>query len=318
MLVPVMALVGAPIVMVLPVRGAVFFLDRDNTGNGQEALTISAIDGAGNVIFGPVVQSVPVGSRLSIPIGTFFAYSAPPVANPILVTLTSNAGNGFSQQIVYSVLGACIELPTTVFNTIGLDIIETDGTFVVIDGTTSPSVNLNADPPRPTNPDGLGAFVDGYLIVNTASLNIRSGDGPQYTLVGRVSGGTELIVFGRNADRTWWFVQVGEIRGWVNGTLTIARGDLTLVPIAPVNGEILGPRFYVYADTYLLAVPVANTSWLCEIEGDTEYFIIGQDADGEFIQIVAECNGATVIGWLGVDFGAIRNSGSIGIPVTAQ
>ena len=299
-------------------QGGGVFLNRDNTGAGEEALTITAIDGTGNVIFGPIQQNVLVGSRLSIPAGTYFSYNAPPAANPILVTLTSNAGNGYNQQIVYSVLGACIELPTTVFNTIGLDVLESDGVFVVVDGSTSPSVGLNIDPPRPTNPDGLQAFVDGYLLVNTASLNIRSGDGPEYTLVGRVAGGTELIVLGRNEDRTWWFVQVGEIRGWVLGELTITRGDLTLVPIAPVNGEILGARFYVYSDSYLLASPVAGTSWLCEIEGDTEYFIIGQNSNGEFIQVVATCNGASVIGWLGIDYGAIRNSGDLGIPVTAR
>lgn len=299
-------------------QGGGILLDRNNTGNGTESFTISAVDGNGNTVFGPVTDSSLVGSRLSIPQGAFFGYTTAPTANPILVTLTSNAGNGYSQQTIYSTLGLCDRLPTVILTAIGLDVLETAGAFVVVDGRTSPSVPLNVDPPRPNNPDGIGVFVNGYLVVNTASLNIRSGDSPAYTIVGRVAGGTQMLVLGRNADRSWWFVQVGEIRGWVNGSLTVVRGDLTQAPIAPVVGEILGARLYVYSNTYLLQAPVANSSWLCEIRGNAEYHIVGQNSNGEFIQVQADCNGIDVIGWVPAEYGAIRNAGDLGIPVTAR
>lgn len=299
-------------------QGGGVFLDRDNTGNGNESFTISATDGNGNLIFGPVTDASFVGSRLSIPQGTFFGYTTPPTANPILVTMTSNAGNGYSEQTIYSTLGLCDRLPTVILTAIGLDVLETAGAFTVVDGRTSPSVPLNVDPPRPDNPDNIGAFVNGYLVVNTASLNIRSGDDPAYTIVGRVEGGTDLVVLGRNEDRSWWFVQVDDIRGWVNGSLTVVRGDLTQVPIAPVVGEVQGARLYVYSNTYLLQFPMANSSWLCQISGNAEYYIIGQNSDGEYIQIQADCNGVDVIGWIPAEYGAIRNSGDLGIPVTAR
>ena len=39
------------------------------------------------------------------------------------------------------------------------------------------------------------------LVVNTSFLNVRSGDGPQYTVVLTVVGGTELPVLGREQQQ---------------------------------------------------------------------------------------------------------------------
>ncbi|NJL56725.1 SH3 domain-containing protein [bacterium] len=223
--------------------GGVIFT-RDNTGEGREEFTITAVDGEGNVLFGPLSESIFVDSRLYLERGLFFEYETAPAANPILVSIISNEGNGADLQIVYSVIGNCPGLPAAVseeLNEIVFDLLA-----FVIDPQPSASVPLNSDPPRPVNPDGIGRLFAGYLIVDTSSANLRSGDGPQYTIVGRVSGGTELIVLGVNERRTWWYVQVGDIRGWINNELIINRGDLTDVPIVPVLGEIALPRLYLY------------------------------------------------------------------------
>ncbi len=293
-------------------NGGSILLDRNNTGEGTERFIITAVDGDGNVIFGPVADTFPTGSSLSISRGAFFPYSVAPAANPILVTIVSQAGNGFSEQLIYGTLGTCSGLP---FNNARLG---GDSVFNVVEGGTSPTVPLNVDPPRPTNPENIGQVVDGYVIVNTASLNIRSGDGPAYTIVGRVAGGTELVVLGRNPSRSWWFVEVGEIRGWVNGTLVALRGDLTNVPIVPIVGEIFRPRFYVFSETTLRDGPSASAAAICNINGSLEYFITGQNSDGEWIQVEANCDGVDVIGWVDFEVGAIRNSGDLGIPVTAR
>ncbi len=292
-------------------NGGGIILDRDNTGSGQEHFVITVIDGDGNVIFGPVSDSAALGSRLSFTRGVFFPYSVEPASNPILLTVTSPAGNGYNDQLVYGTIGICGGIP---FNNDALE--GTSTLFDVIDGRTSPSVPLNVDPPRPSNPENLGIVTDGYLIVNTASLNIRSGDGPEYTIVGRVSGGTELIVLGRNPSRSWWYVQVGEILGWVNGIHIALRGDLTGVPIVPVTGELFPARFVVYADSILRIAPSETAAPLCEIDGGLEYFINGQNSTGSWIEVIATCDVLDVTGWLPLEAGAIRNSGDLSIPVT--
>ncbi len=68
------------------------------------------------------------------------------------------------------------------------------------------------------------------LIVNTGALNVRSGPGPQFTVITTVRGGTELPVLGTNADNTWYLVASPVGAGWVDVSFTIARGDFRFVP----------------------------------------------------------------------------------------
>lgn len=298
------------------VGGVVF--TRDNTGEGREEFTIVAVDGEGNVIFGPLSESIYVDSRLYLDRGLFFEYEEEPVANPILVSLISSEGNGAETQLVYSAIGSCAGLPSAVTDEINETVF--DLLAFVIDPQSSASVPLNSDPPRPVNPDGIsegaGPNDQFVLVSNPSTVNLRSGDGPQYTVVGLVEAGDELIVLGTNVARSWWYVQVGDVRGWINAELAnIVRGDLTVLPVIPAQGELLLPRFYPYLPIDLLAGPNATATVLCTLPGSLEYFILGQDRDGDFFEIEGVCGDEIVYGWVSQDAGALRNSGDLVIPV---
>ncbi len=72
------------------------------------------------------------------------------------------------------------------------------------------------------------------LVVNTSFLNVRSGDGPQYTVVLTVVGGTELPVLGVNSNKTWYLVSTAAGPGWIDLQFTLPRGDFRNVPtLAP-------------------------------------------------------------------------------------
>jgi hypothetical protein len=85
-------------------------LDRDNTGEGQEALRVEVTDGNGTIIF---------ELNYSNFLGTYgggigdFAYTTPPATNPLSFTLTSLAGNGLPEQVDYVESGVCDEIPFT-------------------------------------------------------------------------------------------------------------------------------------------------------------------------------------------------------------
>src|SRR5690606_23689561 len=113
------------------------------------------------------------------------------------------------------------------------------------DGETSEPVALNTAPPRPVNPPGLPQVLPGYAVVNTDNLSLRSGDSPRYEMLGVIDGGTELVVLGRNDDRSWWYVQVGGMRGWVSSEFLALRGDLTGLPEVPVTGNLTQPYIYI-------------------------------------------------------------------------
>lgn len=288
-------------------NGGGFVLTRDNTGVGREELVIYATDGTGKLIFGPVAESFIVGGGLYITDGVTFKWDSAPTANPLTVTVFSSAGNGFAEEPVYQVQGNCDNFPRF------LTPLPFPENRVV-----SPSVEINESSPLVTNPENIGENYEGYLIVNTFRANLRSGDGPEYTVVARVSGGTELIVLGVNEERTWWLVLVDETRGWIKNDLILVRGDLSNVPVLdPIEaqGEILPPRFYLWITSPLYAFPVNTGGVICQLEGDLEYVIIGKTGDSSWYLVEAVCGNQLVEGWFPADFGAIRNLGALPIPI---
>jgi hypothetical protein len=173
------------------------------------------------------------------------------------------------------------------------------------------------------NPEGLAESQPGYAVVATDNLFVRSGDGPEYAPVAIVDGGESLVVLGRNDDSLpddsldlWWYVQAGGIRGWVKSSLLILRGNLTNVPEVPVIGEPYTPTLYIgytgnplYPDTQL-GQP------LCRLPGNLEYKVVGRNEASTFFEIEAQCNGATVTGWVQAEVGLLRNFGTVPIAVT--
>ncbi|MBP8974695.1 MAG: hypothetical protein KBH93_12545 [Anaerolineae bacterium] len=87
--------------------GSSFTADRDNTGTGNEAYTITGTDGYGNVIFSLSAQR-PLGWSGSFGSGP---WATAPLANPLTLRFISLAGNGFSEQLVMEVTGECDGLP---------------------------------------------------------------------------------------------------------------------------------------------------------------------------------------------------------------
>ena len=61
-------------------RGGGLSLDRDNTGGGLEAITFSAVDGAGNVILPAITNTAFVGSSLVLADGIQWDWASAPTA----------------------------------------------------------------------------------------------------------------------------------------------------------------------------------------------------------------------------------------------
>ncbi len=157
----------------------------------------------------------------------------------------------------------------------------------------------------------------GYLLVNTSYLNVRSGDGLGYTILGVVSGGDMLPVVGRNEDRSWWFVDIGDVRGWVSGTMVFIRGDLTDVPVVESVGTLIQPTLYVgYAGNVIYSELSAAGVGVCTLPGRAEHLLVGRSAGGNWYQILTDCNGEAVIGWIQANRGIVVNPAGLPIPIT--
>lgn len=87
-------------------------LDQDNTGGGIETYRILAVDGDGTVLRDSTQTRVQ-GTVVAPFTEPFLFDLATPDMNPIRFTLTSLAGNGLDEQVVWDATGACSGLPST-------------------------------------------------------------------------------------------------------------------------------------------------------------------------------------------------------------
>ena len=280
-------------------------LDRDNTGSLREAFQVVVTDGVGNIIYKPVVDSFFVNGTVSWTATNVVAWTSQPEYNPLTLRVVSLAGNKLGEQTIAVATGSCEGLPS-------LGALPT-----VVNGITSAPVDINGVAPRPTNSDEVVSKLPGSLIVNTDNLSLRSGDGPEYTLVGIVDGGTKLIPLGRNLKFTWWLVQAGDIVGWAKAEFLVARGDLTNVKVVPSEGEIIPSTIYVYSKMALLSAPQTNAVPLCTVAGDVEYLAVGRTKATDWYEVQATCDNALVKGWLPAAQGAFRGADGAVLPVTS-
>lgn len=180
----------------------------------------------------------------------------------------------------------------------------------------SASVGVNELLPASTNADVTLLGLPGYAIVNVPFVNMRSGDSQEFTKVGILEGGDELIILGRNDSTTWWYVQSGELKGWVLATLLFLRGDLTDVPVVETVGDIIPATLAVPYTGNVLYNGLQSTSVvICQLQGDISFFIKGISFNDSYYYIEGICLDGTVQdGWIAADRGFVRNPAGVRIP----
>jgi hypothetical protein len=288
--------------------------NRDNTGRGQESIAFTAVDGVGNIVF-QLIDAVPLNWSVT-PAGVTYAWTTPPVANPISMSVVSLGGNGLAQETLYSVSGDCDGLAQGT----AVDPASVAGQVVVITSptnfTVSPSILPGQPVPVPrTNADFIESLPY-YAIVNTPNLNMRSGDGPEYTTVAVLRGGTRAQVLGRNETFSWWLLDAGGFRGWVSAEFIALRGDLTDVPELIASGQLQPATFVTSIPQTVFRVPSdLNRDVVCQIPAG-EYILVGRNNAATYYQIQTQCtDGRLLLAWLSVENGAFRNPAGLTISV---
>jgi hypothetical protein len=219
-------------------------------------------------------------------------------------------------SLSFARLSSSLSLPDEVLGVrrIACDIAEDD----IVSLQTSPSIGINESVPSDENDPELVEALPGYAIVNVAYANLRSGPAPEYSRVGVVGGGSYLIVLGRNEGNVrWWYVQSGDLIGWVSGELVVGRGELSNLPIIETQGEFVPATLYVgfvgnpIYDQLSLAGKIT-----CNITGGGEFILLGRSFNEAWYKIEATClDGRPVTGWIAADRGFVRNPSGLLIPI---
>ena len=68
-----------------------------------------------------------------------------------------------------------------------------------------------------------------------SNVNIRSGPGTDYGIMGKLPAGQSLEIIGRNTDSSWWQVPTTNGLGWVAAHVTTASNVDNSIPIAETS-----------------------------------------------------------------------------------
>lgn len=122
-----------------------------------------------------------------------------------------------------------------------------------------------------------------YVIVMSAYLNVRTGPGINYAVLGVASGGSQLPIVGRTADSTWYQVQTIYGAGWVYAGYVVARNEYGASPVTTASAataEVAGPIGVVNTGALnIRSGPGSQYTSLGVMAGGTETQIVGRTLD---------------------------------------
>jgi uncharacterized protein YraI len=72
----------------------------------------------------------------------------------------------------------------------------------------------------------------GFFATADFRVNVRSGPGTQYTILGQVRSGDALDITGRTENNQWLRVNFNGQEGWVSAALFTVTGDVATAPVA--------------------------------------------------------------------------------------
>lgn len=134
----------------------------------------------------------------------------------------------------------------------------------------------------PTPPPVSGATA----VVNTGALNVRSGPGVGFSIVGAVHSGHVVQMLGRNADSSWVKVRLfsGQ-EGWVNGRFLTPNSPIANLPIIGAPGPVAATGVVNTGALNVRSGPGVGFAPLEVIYQGAQASVLGRTADSSWLQI---------------------------------
>ena len=118
--------------------------------------------------------------------------------------------------------------------------------------------------PAATEINPVGTTIVATVAISDARLNVRSGPGVEYPIIGKASPGAEYAVTGRNSPGTWLQLRLDDLNGnsgWVDATFLAVIGDISTLPEPAVPPAPAG-------DSAAITGPAASTAGLISIQAE--------------------------------------------------
>jgi uncharacterized protein YraI len=161
-----------------------------------------------------------------------------------------------------------------------------------------PAMAQTATPaPQPTTPAMTASTA--FFATANFRVNVRSGPGTQYTIIGKIRAGDALDITGRRADNAWLRVNFNGQEGWVSAALFDVTGDVATAPEAvagpnavlrqtasQANNTALGNVVVVTrVNANLRATPAATSDVLATIPFGTQLTVTGRTTNNNWVRV---------------------------------
>ena len=162
----------------------------------------------------------------------------------------------------------------------------------------------------------VSSYAQPIAVIFAPNLNVRTGPGLDYPVIGVVHTGMELIIVGRNTDWSWYQVSSPYGIGWVKASYVALRGDASGTPdVSPYVPPPPPPTPYAVVFTAYLNVragPGTEYAILGAVRSSTEMEIVGRNLDWSWYQVVSPFG----VGWVRSRYVVLRGDASQ-VPIAA-
>jgi uncharacterized protein YraI len=163
-----------------------------------------------------------------------------------------------------------------------------------------PAAAQSTSTPQPTattTPAPLMTASTSLFATSNFLVNVRSGPGRQYTVLGLVRPADALDITGKLADGTWLRVNFNGQEGWVLANLFKISGDMTTAPEAVAGSTAVlrtattssttpGAVIVIAkVDANLRALPAQTSDVLAVIPFNTQLTVTGRTAANNWVQV---------------------------------
>lgn len=127
--------------------------------------------------------------------------------------------------------------------------------------------------------------ITGYSLSATANLNIRSGPGVGYEIVGWLPYLQTAEIIGRYADNSWWQIRYGDVTGWVSGFYTQLPVGVDISEIPVTEGTVQTGALTATANLNVRSGPGIVYDIVEWLPYQERAEVIGRTADNSWWQI---------------------------------
>ena len=131
------------------------------------------------------------------------------------------------------------------------------------------------------------------IIVNVSFINLRSGPGDEFSIIGKLRGSTVAPILGQNADGSWLYIETTVGKGWINKLNVITKDFFGGVPVVANTSNEYNAKVITGAAA-IRKGPGLAFARISTVAARAEVTIIGKSPDGAWWLIKF----GTVQGWI--------------------